>query len=184
MRLIVTTVDQNFRGGGEKWDIIGVTPDSYSGRMETMNQWIADGGKRNQFPAESAHLAVINIPGEPPDMNLAEPEHEATPNLDDAEDRKWVAKASWQIREADLSAAERTELEGPGGEITIDRTRRTMVRRKEDGLILPDTGGDDGETPIRRLNTHKRTVNTVRPDPRPERPRGDQDGGAIGRGRR
>jgi len=165
MRLLITTADQIGDGqdrGPEDterykaWDVITVLPDDHVfGREETMEAWVAAGNRAADFP--NGHFTVIDIPNEPPDRNLSDPEPD--PGV-----RAEGRKAAWAIDPSLLTAKQATDALEPGAIVSIARGRRNAVRRKRDNAALPPTISNDGNTPVRpEITTNSRAARGPRP---------------------
>lgn len=168
MRVLITTVDQangkdpitgrdvshvGFKAG----DIIAVRPDSSTfGRKESIAVWVSEGRNPADFPG--AHFGIINIPGEPVDLNLADPEFEANPHPDAAPgERRRSAERAWRVDPAYLTVADWATLQEPSGEVTLNRGRgRRAIRRKEDGSGLPPRFSNNGDHVTRFADTRRR----------------------------
>jgi hypothetical protein len=158
MRLLITTVDQTTNGplGCKAWDIISVLPDGHPcGREVSIDEWVADGNDAADFP--NPHFAIIDIPGEPPDLNLADPEHQLDEVVPGDGRRVVTAKRAWRVDPNRLSPAEVTQAQLPGQTVVLNRrSKRTAVRRKEDDAQLPPRIPNDGTTVQRFPDTVRR----------------------------
>ena len=168
MRLLITTVDQaagkdpitgddipyiGFKVG----DIIAVRPDDLPfGRAESIEVWVAEGRNPDDFPG--AHFGIIDIPDEPVDLNLMDPEFEANPHpRAGIGDRRRSAERAWRVDPGRLTIAQWAALQEPGARIVLPREiGRQAIRRKEDDQGIPPRFINDGNHTERFPDTLRR----------------------------
>ncbi len=140
MKLLITTEAVS---GYDVGDILAVVPDTHLfGNYETLAAWVASGRAPEDFP--NSNLAVVELPLEPPDLNLAEPELEQDPF--EAGGSRQTLKRGWRFDLDRLPRPVRAQLEAPGAVVAFPRARRDVVRRKVDDLQLPLRAENDGNT--------------------------------------
>ena len=149
MQILFVTEASNLRQAG---DIIAVLPDSHAfGREETMAAWVAAGGAADAFP--NPQFSVLQIPGEPVDLNLADPE--LTDDTHSGQATATVsAKSAWHVDMARLTPPEATALAEPGAVVDLNRGRgRVLVRLRHDDSGLPPRPENNGDLVGRHANT-------------------------------
>lgn len=130
--LIVTEAVRDFEAG----DIIAVLPDGHRfGRYETAEEWVAAGRDRAAFPNPA--FTVIDLPGEPADLNLAEPGYA----IDHLGKKETIEKRAWWVDLDRLSKDQRAEVESAGAVVRWPKRRRRVIRRKHDDRELPPSMG-------------------------------------------
>lgn len=150
MQLLISTLAIKGFGVG---DIIAVVPGVHVwGREEVMALWLGDGNDAADFP--NPHFAVVQMPSEPCDLNLAGPALAVDP--DDPDGHVVIARHLWYLDLADLPVGPRNSLLQPGGQAQIGRNRRSAIKNRLDGSSLPPGAADDGNTKHRHPGTDPR----------------------------
>jgi len=133
-------------------DIISVHPDNHRfGNYESLEVWVAGGGAPEEFP--SANMGIIDLPGEPADVNLMDAAFYETGAV--------AFKRGWSLNLKNLSRTNSEKLNSLGGHIVLSRGEgRRLISRKTDGQPLPPRlESDDGEK-HRFADTEVRAVPT------------------------
>ncbi|MEM9134285.1 MAG: hypothetical protein AAGE88_18195 [Actinomycetota bacterium] len=113
---------------GERW-----------GRKESIDRWLADGFKAEDFP--QTPKAILVIPNEPADLDLTEAET-YPPDLVTGK-RETSRRRAWYVDLDRLPRPIRRQLESPGARVVGRQAMRQHIRRKVDDAGLPPRGRDD-----------------------------------------